>query len=72
VTIRAISATTCTARPSSGHSHTVEVISDQAAAYLRVIDELAPAALHVTERHSNNRIEADLCRLRARLHPMRD
>ena len=36
-----------------------------------VIDELVPAALHVTEQYENNRIEADHGRLKARLRPMR-
>lgn len=30
-----------------------EVSTDRAAAYLRVLDELLPAAHHVTERHAN-------------------
>ena len=49
----------------------VEVSTDKAAPYLRVLDELAPAALHVTEQYGNNRIEADHGRLKARLRPMR-
>jgi IS6 family transposase len=49
----------------------VEVTTDKAAAYLRVLDELAPAALHVTEQYANNAIEADHGRLKARLRPMR-
>jgi transposase-like protein len=36
-----------------------------------VLDDLVPAALHVTEQYSNNRIEADHGRLKARLRPMR-
>jgi transposase-like protein len=48
-----------------------EVTTDRAGPYLRVLDELAPAATHVTERYSNNRIEADHGRLKARLRPMR-
>ena len=35
------------------------------------VDELLPAAWHRTERHANNRIEADHGRLKARLRPMR-
>ena len=49
----------------------VEVTTDQAGPYLRVIDELVPAAAHVTEQYANNRIEADHGRLKARLRPMR-
>jgi transposase, IS6 family len=49
----------------------VEVTTAKAAAYLRVLDELVPAALHVTEQYANNRIEADHGRLKARLRPMR-
>jgi transposase, IS6 family len=49
----------------------VEVTTDNAGPYLRVLDELVPAALHVTEQYGNNRIEADHGRLNARLRPMR-
>jgi len=49
----------------------VEVTTDKAAAYLRVLDELVPAAAHVTELYANNRVEADHGRLKARLRPMR-
>jgi len=45
----------------------VEVSTDKAGSYLRVLDELVPAALHVTEQFSNNRIETDHGRLKARL-----
>jgi transposase, IS6 family len=37
----------------------VEVVTDRAAAYPRVLDELVPAAWHRTDRYGNNRIEAD-------------
>src|SRR5690348_16603525 len=37
----------------------VEVVTDAAAVYPRVLDELAPAAWHHVERWANNRIEAD-------------
>jgi transposase-like protein len=37
----------------------VEVTTDRAPAYLRVLDELVPAALHVTEQYANNAVEAD-------------
>ena len=45
--------------------------TDKAGPYLRVLDELVPAAAHVTEQYGNNRIEADHGRLKARLRPMR-
>jgi len=49
----------------------VEVITDRAPVFPRVIDELAPAARHVLEPYSNNSVEADHGRLKARLRPMR-
>jgi transposase, IS6 family len=49
----------------------VEVVTDRAPVYPRVVEEAAPAARHVTERHANNAIEADHGRLNARLRPMR-
>jgi transposase, IS6 family len=51
----------------------VEVITDRAQIYPRVIDELelVPAARHVLEQYVNNRVEADHGRLKARLRPMR-
>jgi transposase-like protein len=49
----------------------VEVTTDRAPAYRKVLDELLPAARHVTEQYENNPIEADHCRLKARLRPMR-
>jgi transposase-like protein len=49
----------------------VEVTTDRAPVYPRVIDELVPAAHHVLERYSNNKVEADHGRLKARLRPMR-
>ena len=48
-----------------------EVTTDRAAAYPRVLDELVPAARHVTEQSANNAIEADHGRLKSRLRPMR-
>ena len=44
---------------------------DAAGPYLRILDELVPAAAPVTEQYGNNRIEADHGRLKARLRPMR-
>ena len=49
----------------------VEVTTDRAPVYPRVIDELAPAARHVLEQYSNNTVEADHGRLKAWLRPMR-
>jgi hypothetical protein len=34
----------------------VEVSTDRAPAYLRVLEELAPAACHVMEQYANNAI----------------
>ncbi len=48
-----------------------EIATDRAPVYQRVIDELIPTARHVLEQHSNNRVEADHARLKARLRPMR-
>ncbi len=50
----------------------VEVTTDRAPTYPRVLDELAQTAMHNnTERYANNRVEADHGRLKARLRPMR-
>jgi IS6 family transposase len=49
----------------------VEVITDQAATYPVVLEELLPAAWHRTDRYANNRVEADHGRLKARLGLMR-
>ena len=49
----------------------VEVTSDRAPVYPRVIDEFVPAARHVFEQYRNNIVEADHRRLKARLRPMR-
>jgi transposase-like protein len=48
-----------------------EVITDKALVYLRVLDELVPAAWHHVEQYEDNRIEADHSRLKHRLRPMR-
>jgi transposase, IS6 family len=42
----------------------VEVTTDRAPVYPRVLDEAAPTARHVTEPYANNAIEADHGRLR--------
>ena len=49
----------------------VEVTTDLAPVYPRLVDEYAPAARHVTTQYANNVVEADHGRLKARLHPMR-
>ena len=48
-----------------------EVTTDRAPAYPRVLDDLLPAACHVTEQYTNNPVEAHHGRLKARLRPMR-
>ena len=45
----------------------VEVTTDKAGPYIRVLDELVPAAAHVTEQYGNNRIESDHGRFKANL-----
>jgi IS6 family transposase len=49
----------------------IEVTSDRAPVYPRIIDDLAPQARHMLEQYANNRIESDHGRLKARLRPMR-
>jgi len=49
----------------------VEVTTDKAPVYPRLLDELLPAACHIDAARENNRIEADHSRLKARLRPMR-
>ena len=51
--------------------HPVEVVTDQAATYPVVLEELLPAAWHRTDRYANNGVECDHGRLKARLGPMR-
>jgi transposase, IS6 family len=48
-----------------------EVVTDKAATYPLVLDEVLPGAWHRTEPYANNHIEADHGRLKARLRPMR-
>jgi transposase, IS6 family len=50
----------------------VEVTTDRAPVYPRVLDEAVPTAQHITERYANNVVEADHGRLKARLRPMRE
>jgi transposase, IS6 family len=47
------------------------LFADAARPLLRVLDELVPAAAHITEQYDNNPIESDHARLKARLRPMR-
>jgi IS6 family transposase len=49
----------------------VEVTTDRAPAYPRLLDELAPGARHILDQYANNAVEADQGRLKARLRPMR-
>ena len=49
----------------------VEIVTDRAATYPRVLDDVLPMAWHRTDRYANNRVEADHGRLKARLRPMR-
>jgi transposase-like protein len=48
-----------------------EVVTDAAAVYPAVLEELAPSAWHHVERYANNPIEADHSQLKRRLRPMR-
>jgi len=36
-----------------------------------VLEDLVPAAAHITEQYANNPVESDHARLKARLRPMR-
>jgi transposase, IS6 family len=47
----------------------VDVTTDRAPAYLRVLDELLPAVHHVMEQYANNPIENDHGRWKAQLRP---
>jgi transposase-like protein len=47
----------------------VEVTTDRAAVYPKVLDDLVPAAWHRTEQYGNNRIEADHGQRKRRLRP---
>ena len=48
-----------------------EVVTDAAAIYPAVLEELILSAWHHVERHANNPIEADHSQLKHRLRPMR-
>ena len=49
----------------------IEVTTDRAPVYPRVIDDLVPGARHALEQYANNVVDADHGRLKARLRPMR-
>jgi transposase, IS6 family len=49
----------------------VEVVTDRAATYPIVLEDLLPAAWHRTDRYANNGVECDHGRLKSRLRPMR-
>jgi len=49
----------------------VEVVTDRAATYPMVLEDLLPAAWHRIDRYANNRVECDHGRLKARVRPMR-
>jgi transposase-like protein len=49
----------------------VEVVTDHAATYPIVLEELVRAPWHRTEQYANNRVQCDHGRLKARLRPMR-
>ena len=55
----------------TSQTESVEVVTDRAAAYVRVIEGCLPAAWHHIERYANNPVECDHGRLKARLRPMR-
>ena len=57
-------------RALAGDTTPVEVTTDRAAAYPRVLDELLHAAQHLTVPYANNRVEADHGRLKARPRSM--
>ena len=54
-----------------GREHPREVTTALAAPLLRVIDELLPEVLYDTTQYTNDRIECDHGRLKARFRPMR-
>lgn len=49
----------------------VEVTTDDAPVYRRIVEELEPPAHHVTEQYASTAVEADHGRLKSRLRPMR-
>ena len=59
------------ARPLRIGPSPVEVTTDRAPVYPRIVDDLEPSPRHITQRYANNVVEADHGRLKARLRPMR-
>jgi transposase-like protein len=55
----------------TAHGEQTEVITDRAPALANVIEDLIPAAFHITGQYENNRCECDHGRLKVRLRPMR-
>ncbi len=55
----------------AGHGRPTEGTTELAAPLLRVVEELIPEAAHDTEQYTNDRIEWDHSRLKARLRLMR-
>jgi IS6 family transposase len=49
----------------------VEITTDRAPVYPRLVEEFVPGTRHVLKQYANNRIEADHGRFKARLRPMR-
>ena len=49
----------------------VEVITDHAPTYPKILDSLWPTIWHHVERYANNRVEADHAQLKRWLRPMR-
>jgi IS6 family transposase len=49
----------------------VEVSSDRASVYPRIVQDLEPAGRHVTDQYANNVVVVDHGRLKARLRLMR-
>jgi IS6 family transposase len=52
-------------------SSPIEITTDRAPVYPRLIEELVPLAHHFLEQYANNIVECDHGRLKARLRPMR-
>jgi transposase-like protein len=48
-----------------------EVITDRAPAYVKVVRDLVPEAIHTRRRYANNPVECDHGRFKARWRPMR-
>jgi len=55
----------------TGHGQPAQITTDRAHAFVRVVSEFLPAALHDNTQYANNRVEADHGCLMARLRLMR-